>query len=97
MIVEHAWLPVTPGREADFETAMRAALAVIESAPGCGGAEVRRQIEDPTTYLLTVRWTSLEAHQAFRDSDLFVTWRAATHPFYREPATVTHFREPLAR
>jgi heme-degrading monooxygenase HmoA len=97
VILEHAWLPVTPGREDEFEASMRRALPVIESAPECFGAEVRRQLEDPSVYLLTVRWATYEAHMAFRASDLFVTWRELTHPYYREPAVVTHFDEPLTR
>ena len=97
MIIEHAWLPVTPGREDDFASSIVAALPVIESAPGCHGAEVRRQIESPSTFLLLVRWTSVEAHMAFRASPLFDDWRSQTHPFYDSPATVTHFSEVLPR
>lgn len=97
MIIEHAWLPVTPGREEEFAAAIAAALPIIESAPGCHGAEVRRQIENPSTFLLIVRWTSVEAHMDFRASASFETWRSQTHPFYESPATVTHFSEALAR
>ena len=97
MILEHALLPVTPGREQEFEASMRVALPLIESAPDCHGAEVRRQVEDGSVYLLLVRWTSVEAHMAFRDTDLFQQWRVLTHPFYATPATVTHFLEPVER
>lgn len=97
MILEHAWLPVTPGREEEFESSMTAALAIITAAPGCHGAEVRRQIEDPSVYLLTVRWESVAAHmEGFRNSEAFGRWRELTHPFYREAPTVTHFDEPFA-
>ena len=48
MITEHALLPVTAGREREFEDSMREALPIIESAPGCHGAEVRAQVEDPS-------------------------------------------------
>ena len=97
MILEHAWLPVTPGREAQFEASTRLALPIIESAPDCLGAELRRQEENGSIYLLLVRWTSIEAHMAFRQSPLFEQWRSLTHPFYCEPATVTHFHDPLDR
>ncbi len=76
---------------------MIAALPLIESAPGCHGAEVRRQVEDPSTYLLLVRWESLAAHQAFRDSPLFDAWRGLTHIFYTRRPAVTHLEEPLER
>jgi len=91
MIMEHAWLPVTPGREEEFMSSILAALPLIESAPGCHGAEVHRQIENPSTFLLVVQWTSVEAHMDFRSSPLFETWRSQTHPYYETPATVTHF------
>ncbi|MGA7835522.1 MAG: antibiotic biosynthesis monooxygenase family protein [Acidimicrobiales bacterium] len=97
MMIEHALLHVREGEEADFEASMREALPIIESAPGCSGAEVRRQAEDPSVYLLLVRWASIEAHMAFRDTGLFESWRSLTHPFYREKPSVTHFHEPLER
>ncbi|MGA2431971.1 MAG: antibiotic biosynthesis monooxygenase family protein [Acidimicrobiales bacterium] len=95
MIVEHALLPVIPGQEDAFEASMREALPLITSAPKCHGAEVRRQVEDPSIYLLLVRWESVEAHGEFRNSELFTRWKALTHHFYSTPADVTHFQEPL--
>lgn len=97
MITEHAMLHVEPGREDEYEAAIAAALPVIESAPGCHGAEVRRQVEDRSAYLLLVLWDSVEAHLAFRETDLFVTWRSLTHGFYDSPPVVTHLGAPLAR
>jgi heme-degrading monooxygenase HmoA len=97
VIVEHALLAVTPGREADYESSLRRALPIIESAPGCHGAQVRRQLEDPSTYLLLVNWESIGAHQAFRASDLFDAWRDLTHPYYATRPDVTHFEEPVDR
>lgn len=95
MIIEHAWLHVSAGREDEYESSLRDALPVIESAPRCHGAEVRRQVEDPQTFLLTVRWETLEDHMAFRASELFERWRSLTHPFYDQPAVVTHFGEVI--
>ena len=97
MIIEHAWLPVTPGREEEFAASIAGALSIIEGAPGCHGAEVRRQIENSSTFLLLVRWTSVAAHMDFRASASFENWRSQTHPFYEFPATVTHFSEILER
>lgn len=97
MIVEHAWLTITPGREEEFIASIVAALPILESAPNCHGAEVRRQIEDPGTFLLLVRWSSVEDHMNFRASDLFATWRSQTLPYYAAAASVTHFADALAR
>jgi heme-degrading monooxygenase HmoA len=95
MILEHALLRVAPESVTDFEASMVRALPVIASAPGCHGGEVRHQLEDAGVYLLLVRWESLEAHMAFRASELFDSWRTLTHPWYVETPSVTHFREPI--
>ena len=97
MINEHAIVRINPDQAEAFEAAMRQAFTIIESAPGCHGAELRRQHEDPSIYLLTVGWTSVEAHMDFRASSAFEQWRAATHPFYVVPPEVTHFLEPISR
>jgi heme-degrading monooxygenase HmoA len=93
VILEHAVLHVRAGREAAFEASMAAAIPIIESAPGCHGARVRRQVEDPAAYLLLVRWTSVDAHLAFRASPLFERWRELTHPYYDVAPHVTHFED----
>jgi heme-degrading monooxygenase HmoA len=90
-------LGIRAREESAFETSMRDALPLIESAPGCFGAEVRRQSEDGSIYLLLVRWSSIDAHLAFRETEVFTKWRSLTHPYYRESPSVTHFHEPLAR
>ncbi len=97
MMLEHALLTITPGREGEFESSMKIALDVIEAAPGCHGAEVRRQAEDGSVFLLLVRWESIDAHMDFRETELFERWRSLTHPFYVSAPSVTHFHEPLGR
>ena len=97
MIIEHAAVRVTAGRDAEYETAMRTALPIIESAPDCFGAELRRQDEDGTVYLLLVKWSTVAGHMAFRETPLFEEWRTLTHHFYSERPVVTHFHEPLSR
>jgi len=96
MMLEHALLHVSAGREQEFERSMAEALPIIESAPTVTGARFdarpRRSI-----YLLLVRWSSVEAHLAFRRSELFERWRLLTHHFYSETPSVTHFHDPLAR
>ncbi len=98
MIIEHALLEVTAGRESEFELAMASAFSIIESAPGCHGASVRRQHENSSTYLLLVKWESVAAHmEGFRPSPAYEQWRQLTHPFYASAPSVTHFNEPIAR
>ena len=95
-MLEHVVVAVTPGREEEFEASARSALSILDSASGCFGGEFRRQEEDRSQYLLLVRWESIEAHMAWRETDDFQRWRELTHPFYVERPTVTHFHEPLA-
>lgn len=95
MIIEHVLVAVTPGRETEFEAQLPRAYPIIEAAPGCRGAEFRRQVEDPSTYLLLVRWDSVEAHLAFRETELYAAWRELTHPFYDARPQPTHFSEPV--
>ncbi len=97
MMLEHVVVAVTPGREVEFEASARQALPILDSAAGCFGGEFRRQAEDPTLYLLLIRWASIEAHMAWRETDDFQRWRELTHPFYLERPVVTHFHEPLNR
>jgi len=96
MILESALLHIRPGSETAFEAAMIEAAALIKQIDGFSGMEVRRGIERPGTYLLLVRWTSVEAHsQGFRHSPLYRQWRALLHGFYEPFPLVEHWAEPF--
>ncbi len=92
MILEHALLPVRPGREPDFEAALELALPIIRRQPGCVSAAVSRCTEDPSTYLLLAEWESIEAHETgFRGSADYREWKTLLHDFYHPFPRVTHF------
>ena len=94
MILEHALLPVTPGREAEYEAAFAQAKALIKASPGCLGVQVSRCLEQPSQYLLLVQWETLEDHtEGFRGSPAFQQWRALLHHFYDPAPVVEHFTE----
>jgi heme-degrading monooxygenase HmoA len=96
VIVEHALLPVLPGRETEFEDAMRRATAYIASTPGFISISVSRGVEQPNTYLLIVEWETLEDHtEGFRGSASYQQWRDLLHQFYDPFPEVTHF-SPIA-
>jgi heme-degrading monooxygenase HmoA len=95
MMLEHALLAVMPEREDEFEASMKRALPILDAEPECFGVEVRRQEENGSIYLLLIRWSSIEAHMAWRATEDFEQWRLLTHPFYLERPHVTHFHEPL--
>ncbi|MFF2277198.1 antibiotic biosynthesis monooxygenase family protein [Agromyces sp. NPDC058126] len=92
MILEHALLPVVPGREAEFETVFAEAKQIISSMPGFVDLTLSRSIETPNEYLLLVHWESVEAHeQGFRGSPEYERWRALLHGFYEPFPVVEHF------
>ncbi|MFE6257506.1 antibiotic biosynthesis monooxygenase family protein [Agromyces sp. NPDC057865] len=94
MILEHAILPVVPGRETDFEAAFAEAKPIIASMPGFVDLTLSRSIETPSAYLLLVHWESVEAHeQGFRGSPEYERWRALLHGFYEPFPVVEHFAE----
>ena len=92
MILEHALLPVVPGREAEFETVFAEAKQIISSMPGFVDLRVSRSIETPNEYLLLVHWQSVEAHAVgFRGSPEYERWRELLHGFYEPFPVVEHF------
>lgn len=94
MILEHAILPVRPGREEEFEVAFAEAKPIIASMPGFIDLTLSRSIETPGEYLLLVHWESVEAHErGFRGSPEYERWRALLHGFYEPFPVVEHFAE----
>jgi heme-degrading monooxygenase HmoA len=96
VILEHASLMVKPGREAEFEQAMRDALPLISATPGFIRLELRPCLEAKGKYLLLVTWETLEAHiQGFRRSERYGEWKRLLHHFYDPLPLVEHYAEPV--
>ena len=96
MVLEHAVLQVTAGREAAFETAFEEAKDIIAAMPGFGWLTLSRCVDRPARYLLLVEWASLEAHtEGFRGSPEYQAWKALLHDFYDPFPEVDHYEEPL--
>ena len=93
MILEVADIRIAPGKQTEFDEAIERAIAsVLRHAKGFRSIEVQRGLESPERYLLLIAWDTLEDHTVgFRQSDLFVAWRAIIGPFFAEPARVEHF------
>jgi len=93
MILEIADIRITPGRNAEFEAAVRrGAESVIAGAKGFRGYKVNRGVESPERYVLMVYWETLENHVVdFRNGPLFAQWRAIVGPFFAAPPVVEHF------
>ena len=96
MVLEHALLPVRPGREAAFEAAFRQATPLIAGTPGFRSLTLSRCLERPSTYLLLVEWERLEDHtESFRGSPAYEEWRRLLHSFYEPFPVVEHFQQVL--
>lgn len=94
MITEHALLPVKPGLETEFEEAFASARLIIASMPGFRGLTLSRGIEREGSYLLLVRWDSVEAHEVgFRGSPEYLEWKRMLHHFYDPFPLVEHYRQ----
>jgi heme-degrading monooxygenase HmoA len=93
MILEVADIRIQPGRNAEFEAAVKRGVeGVIARAQGFRGWSVRHGIESPQRYLLLIEWATLEDHTvAFRGGPLFPEWRAIVGPFFAAPPAVEHY------
>lgn len=94
MILEVADIRIQPGRQAEFEAAIRrGAETVIAKAEGYVSHRVVAGIESPDRYVLMIWWQRLEDHtEGFRNSPLFAQWRGIVGPFFAQPPSVEHFR-----
>jgi heme-degrading monooxygenase HmoA len=92
MILEHALLPVKPGREEEFVVAFDEAKQIISAMPGFRALTLSRCQERPSAFLLLVEWETLEDHTVgFRGSAEYDEWRRLLHDFYEPFPVVEHF------
>jgi heme-degrading monooxygenase HmoA len=92
MILEHALLPVKPGRAEEFVVAFDEAKQIISSMPGFRALTLSRCQERPSAFLLLVEWETLEDHTVgFRGSAEYDEWRRLLHDFYDPFPVVEHF------
>ncbi|GAC1630889.1 MAG: antibiotic biosynthesis monooxygenase [Chloroflexota bacterium] len=94
MITEIATLTITPGREAEFETAFCAAQQYLADSPHCLSFQVLRCVEQPNRFVLRNVWDSLEGHtELFRGSPAYQEYRTLIYPLYAEPPEVLHYED----
>ncbi|MDX6250980.1 MAG: hypothetical protein QOF10_4340 [Kribbellaceae bacterium] len=93
MVLEVALIDVTAGQEDAFAAAYLEARQQIENAEGSRSIRMTGGIETPTRFVLLVEWDSVEAHDAFRASDAFATWRGLIGPHFANPPHVEHFTD----
>ncbi len=92
MILEVAILDVKLGRDIEFEAAFETAQKIISGMEGYVSHQLKKCVEAPNRYLLTVTWETLEHHTiGFRESDEYQEWRALLHHFYDPFPQVQHY------
>jgi heme-degrading monooxygenase HmoA len=93
MILEIADIRIAPGKQAEFEVAVRHGVETVASkAKGFRGFKVNKGVESPERYILMIYWETLEDHTVgFRQGALFAQWRAIVGPFFAVPPVVEHF------
>jgi heme-degrading monooxygenase HmoA len=97
MILEVAKLDVKPGHEKQFEFAFKKAQQIIIRMGGYRGHELQRCVEQPSRYILLVRWERLEDHTVgFRQSAEYQQWRSLLHHFYDPFPKVEHYESVFA-
>jgi quinol monooxygenase YgiN len=93
MVTEIANFTALPGKEDELGQGIIHGLDAIREHPECISAHATRCIEQPARYMVTVVWTSLEAHTAdFRNGPLFIQWRSHINGLFEEPAQVFHYQ-----
>jgi heme-degrading monooxygenase HmoA len=91
-VLEVAVLDVRNGQAEAFREAFAEAEAIIASAPGFGGLELRRCLESDHRFLLLVHWDSVDSHEVgFRGSPEYQRWKELLHPFYDPFPVVEHY------
>ncbi len=92
MVVEHAYIKVVAGREADFEAVYAKAEPILAGAAGCRETALFRDVEHPGGYLLRVTWERLEDHlEVFPTSPAGQEFAAQIAHFFADTPDVRHF------
>ncbi len=96
MITEVAILNVKKGQETSFEQDFKLAGQYISATEGYLGHTLKKCIETPNRYLLTVAWRKLEDHEiGFRKSDRYQEWKKRLHHYYDPFPTVEHYEDVI--
>jgi heme-degrading monooxygenase HmoA len=93
MILELADIRIQPGKQAEFDAAIRRGVEqVIAKSKGFRGYKINKGVESPERYVLMIFWDTLENHTVdFRQSPAFGEWRAIVGPYFAAPPAVEHF------
>jgi heme-degrading monooxygenase HmoA len=92
MFLQCVEISVRDDEEAAFEAALCEVRQRVFMSPGFRGFTVAQGAEDPVTFLVQVRWESLEELVDFAGSRFERCWAPVT-PFLARPLRADHFAE----
>jgi quinol monooxygenase YgiN len=93
MVTEIAVFTAAPGKGDALGQGILRGIDSIRQHPGCISANVTRCVEKPERYMLSVAWTSLEAHTVdFRGGPLFAQWRSHLTGLFEGSPEVFHYQ-----
>jgi quinol monooxygenase YgiN len=90
MVTEFAEIDVKPGLEEAFIAGVAASKPLFLAFAACHGLELHRSIEAPGHFVLNIKWDDVAAHEAFRASPDFQTWRGHVGHTFAAPPKVWH-------
>lgn len=92
LVTEIAILTAIPGNEEALGQGIIQGLDFIRQHPQCISANATRCVERPGRYMLSVVWTSVEAHtNEFRNGPLFQKWRSYINNLFEGSPEVFHY------
>jgi quinol monooxygenase YgiN len=93
MVTEVVILTAIPGKEEALGQGIIQGLEAIREHPKCISANATHCIERPERYMVSVVWTSLEAHvDDFRNTPLFPKWRSHINGLLEGSAEIFHYQ-----
>jgi truncated hemoglobin YjbI/quinol monooxygenase YgiN len=90
--IEYIRYRIPEGGAPAFEEAYRRAADSLAAAPQCVDYELTRCAEEPESYTLRIRWTSVADHlEGFRRGEHFRTFLAAVQPYVPAIEEMRHY------
>jgi quinol monooxygenase YgiN len=97
MIVEYLRYEIDEGRQEAFVADYAAATGPLLESPYCRGFELCRCVEQPSSFILRIEWTSAEDHlERFRGSDEFRRFFAPIRPYLGDIREMRHYEQLVA-
>ncbi|XXX75522.1 antibiotic biosynthesis monooxygenase [Sorangium sp. So ce134] len=92
MIIEYIRYMIPADQEQAFLSAYRDAAAELCGSEHRLDDEISRCIEEPASFVVRIRWDSLDGHlQGFRKAASFPSFFAKVKPFYERIQEMRHY------